>query len=416
MTNAQRVNPRGGPQQPTADDAPDVNRPTLRETLRFFLWLGAAGFGGPIALVGHMEREFVERRRWVTRQELKDGLAFAQLAPGPLAAQLAIYLGWLCGGVRGATVAGTAFVGPSFLMVLALASLYLRFGGMTWLQGAFYGIGAAVIAIIARSAVKLARNTLGRDRLLWLLFAVSGGVTAWTESELVWLFVLCGVVTLIVRAPPRQQEAATLPLAVMLQTAPESSRLSKWLLTGLAGAAPVAMPGTLFLYFASAGLFVFGSGLAIVPFLHGGVVQQHHWLTERQFLDAVAVALITPGPVVITVAFIGFLVAGVAGATAAAAGVFAPVYFITILLAPHYDRYKTNPRVHAFVEGVTAAATGAIAGAAFVLGRRAVIDLTTAVIAAVTLLLLLRARKIPEPLVIVGAGVVGVVVTGIRGR
>ena len=390
-----------------------VDRPTLFELWRYFLRLGATGFGGPIALVGYMEREFVDGREWVTRQEFKDGLAFAQLAPGPLAAQLAIYLGWLCRGSRGATLVSVAFIAPSFLMVLALAALYVRFGGMDWLQGAFYGIGAAVIAIIARSAVKLVRTTLGRDRLLWALFAVSAGVTAYTESELVSLFVLCGVVTLVARGGARSVGREAVIFVASLQATAPSRRMSDWLLTGLAGAAPVATLGTIFLYFASAGLFVFGSGLAIVPFLHGGVVQQYHWLTERQFLDAVAVALITPGPVVITVAFIGFLVAGVLGATAAAAGVFAPVYFITILFAPHYERLKTNLRVRSFVEGVTAAATGAIAGAAFVLGRRAVIDVPTALIAVVTLVLLLRVRKIPEPLVIVGAGVVGSVVRGV---
>ena len=390
--------------------AVNVRRPSSRELLRFFLWLGATGFGGPIALVGYMEREFVERRGWVTRQELKDGLAFSQLAPGPLAAQLAIYLGWLCQGVRGATLVGVAFVAPSFLMVLALAALYLRLGGMSWLQGAFYGIGAAVIAIIARSAVKLARTTLGRDRLMWVLFAVSALVTAWTESEIVWVFALCGVVAVLARATSRVpgQRVASIGVAI------GGIQFPDWLVGGLHGPAPVAMLGTLFLYFASAGLFVFGSGLAIVPFLHGGVVQQHHWLTERQFLDAVAVALITPGPVVITVAFIGYLVAGALGATAAAAGVFAPVYVLTLLLAPHYERLKADQRVRAFVDGVTAAATGAIAGAAFVLGRRAVIDFTTAAIAVCTLLLLFRARKIPEPLVIAAAGVVGVLVTTLR--
>jgi len=390
-------------------------RPSLRELLRFFLWLGAAGFGGPIALVGYMEREFVDRRGWVTRQEFKDGIAFSQLAPGPLAAQLAIYLGWLCAGVRGATLVGAAFVGPSFLMVLALAALYLRFGGMSWLQGAFYGIGAAVIAIIARSAVELARTTLGRDRLLWALIIVSAGVTAWTESEIVWVFVLSGILTLAVRAPPRltMPNAASLVLPVGISVPPRVS--TQWIAAGLLGAAPLGLLGTIFFNFASAGLFVFGSGLAIVPFLHGGVVQQFHWLTERQFLDAVAVALITPGPVVITVAFIGFLVAGPLGATAAAAGVFAPVYLITVLLARHYSRWKANRSVRAFVDGVTAAATGAIAGAAFVLGKRAVIDLPTAVIATLTLGLLLGVRKIPEPFVILAAGIAGVVLQNARG-
>jgi len=380
-----------------------VSRPTIVELLRFFAWLGSVGFGGPIALVGYMEQTAVRERRWVTRQEFADGLAFCQLAPGPLAAQLAIYIGWLCAGVRGATAVGIAFIAPSFIMVIALGMLYVRFGGMAWLQGAFYGIGAAVIAIIARSAYKLAKTTLGRHVLLWVLFVVSALVTAWTESEIVWVFVLSGVIAVAVRALPRFAGSRVQSLVVELPV---------WLMSGLSGAADLATVSTVFVYFASAGLFVFGSGLAIVPFLHGGVVVQHHWLTERQFLDAVAVALITPGPVVITVAFIGFLVAGLAGATAAAAGVFAPVYVITILVAPHFQRLKAHAGVRAFVDGVTAAATGAIAGAAVVLGRRAIVDVTTMLIAGATLALLLGVKRVPEPLVIAAAGVVGVLVAG----
>lgn len=372
--------------------------------LRFFLWLGTAGFGGPIALVGYMEREFVDRRRWVSREELKDGLAFSQLAPGPLAAQLAIYLGWLCGGVRGATLAGVAFVGPSFVMVVILAVAYLRFGGMPWLQGAFYGIGAAVIAIIARSATKLARTTVGRDGLLWMLLVTNALVTAWTESEVVWVFVLSGLVTIVVREGSNVRRGGAASIAAPLG----AFQPPEWLMSGLQLAVPAAAVATLFIYFASAGLFVFGSGLAIVPFLHAGVVQQHQWLTERQFLDAVAVALITPGPVVITVAFIGYLVAGLAGATAAAAGVFAPVWALTLLLAPYYERLKRERRVRAFVDGVTAAAAGAIAGAAYVLGRRAVVDLTTGAIAISVFAILVLGRKVPEPLVIVAAGVAGI--------
>ena len=382
-----------------------AERPRVREVFAFFLWLGAAGFGGPIALVGAMERELVDRRGWVTPQDFKDGIAFSQLAPGPLAAQLAIYLGWLLAGVRGATLVGLAFVGPSFVMVLAIAALYQRFGGMPWLQGAFYGIGAAVIAIIARSAVKLTRSTLARDRLLWVLFAVSAAVTVVTESEIVWVFLASGVVTLVASMPRLTGHRV---LSVLVTTVVEPREVMQAAGTALLTTVPVATAGALFVYFAAAGMFVFGSGLAIVPFLHGGVVQQHHWLTERQFLDAVAVALITPGPVVITVAFIGFLVAGPLGATAAAAGVFAPVYLITILLARHYARWKTNRGVRAFVDGVTAAATGAIAGAAIVLGRRAITDVPTAVIAAVTLGILLRVRRVPEPVVILAAGLAGI--------
>jgi len=164
----------------------------------------------------------------------------------------------------------------------------------------------------------------------------------------------------------------------------------------------------LFLYFAQAGLFVFGSGLAIVPFLYGGVVVNHHWLSDTQFVDAVAVAMITPGPVVITVAFIGYLVAGWRGSTAAACGVFVPVYLVVVLLGPHYRKFARNPQLHAFVQGVTAAAAGAIAGACVVLARRSVYDLATVIMAGLSFAILLR-WKIPEPVLIVIAAAAGLV-------
>src|SRR5437870_8608987 len=222
---------------------------TLTELLLYFLRLGTAGFGGPIALVGYMQRDLVEKRRWISRQDYVEGLALAQLAPGPLAAQLAIYLGWVRGGATGATLVGAAFVLPSFVMVLAISALYLRYGGLAWMQGAFYGIGAAVIAIIARSAFKLVRMTLGKDVLLWSLFGVSAILTAWTESEIVWVFLLCGVVALVVKAPPRFASRAAV--------------LAPWplLVSGLYGPVSNGMLWKIGLYFAEAGAFVFGSGL-----------------------------------------------------------------------------------------------------------------------------------------------------------
>jgi chromate transporter len=364
--------------------------PPLGAFLRYFLRLGALGFGGPIALAGYMQRDLVEQRRWIAPQDYVEGLALAQLAPGPLAAQLAIYLGWIRSGVLGATLVGAAFVLPSFVMVLVISAFYVRWGGLPWMQGAFYGVGAAVIAIIGRSAYKLVRLTLGQDALLWAIFAVTAIVTIRTESEVVWLFVGGGVVALAVRLIPHAALVLT-PLFV----------------TGLHGPASRATLWTIGWYFAEAGAFVFGSGLAIVPFLYGGVVEGFHWLTERQFLDAVAVAMITPGPVVITTAFIGYLVAGPLGATVAALGVFLPCWLFVIVPAPYFRRFAGNPAVKAFVAGVTAAATGAIAGAAVVLGRRAIVDVPTAAIALATLALLTWARRVPEPLVIVAAGVVG---------
>jgi chromate transporter len=374
---------------------------TMREFLLYFLVLGTVGFGGPIALAGYMQKELVEERRWISKQDYLEGLALAQLMPGPLAAQLAIYLGWVRARVLGATLVAFCFVFPSWLMVLALSVLYVRYGGLAWMQGAFYGIGAAVIAIIARSAVKLVKMTVQRDKLLWAIFVTMMAVTAVTASEIVWLFLLCGVVTVLVRAMPKLRARA-----------PMAGVAPAWLLTGLPGAASLGTVATVFLYFAAAGAFVFGSGLAIVPFLHGGVVDKYHWLTERQFVDAVAVAMITPGPVVITVAFIGFLVAGLLGAAAAGLGVFLPCYLLVIVPAPYYRRFAQNRQIKAFVAGVTSAATGAIAGAAIVLGRRAVFDLPTVAIFAATLLMLVKVRKVPEPLVILAAGVVGVLRKG----
>ncbi len=373
---------------------------TLSGLALYFLGLGTTGFGGPIALVGFMQRDLVERRRWFTAEEYREGLALAQLAPGPLAAQLAMYLGWARGGAAGAALVGAAFVLPSFAMVLALAIGYIRFGGLDWIQGAFYGIGAAVIAIIARSAVKLTRLTLGRDSLRWTLFAIAAAVTAWTESEIVWVFVGAGAVAALVRASPWTKTTPAVGLAL----------LPPIFVSGLGGPASSDTLWRIGWYFAEAGAFVFGSGLAIVPFLHGGVVGELGWLNERQFLDAVAVAMITPGPVVITVGFIGYLVAGPLGAVIAALATFLPCYLFTVIPAPHFRRWSRNQAIRSFVDGVTAAATGAIAGAAFVLGRRAIVDVATLAIALATLGAATRFRKLPEPLVILVAGVVGVIV------
>ena len=351
----------------------------LRTLAAYFLRLGTFGFGGPIALAGYMQRDLVETRGWVTEDEYVKGLALAQLAPGPLAAQLAIYLGWARAGLLGATVVAIAFVAPSFVMVLALSAAYVRFGGLPWMQAAFYGIGAAVIAIVLRSAFKLVKLTLGRDKLLWLIFLANAIATAVLEAEVITLILAGGFAALAARW--RFARVPALSLALL---------------------------PSLFWFFAKAGAFVFGSGLAIVPFLYGGVVREHGWLTDQQFLDAVAVAMITPGPVVITVAFIGYLVAGYGGATLAALGVFLPCYLFVVIPAPYYARFADEPRLKAFVGGVTAGATGAIAGATFVLAKRAIIDVPTLLIFAATLACLVWLKKVPEPVVIAVAGTVAI--------
>jgi chromate transporter len=363
----------------------------------YFLRLGAFGFGGPIALAGFMQRDLVEERRWISREDYMDGLALSQLAPGPLAAQLAIYLGYVRGGTLGATVVAVLFVLPSFLMVWGISAAYVRFGGLPWMQAVFYGVGAAVIGIIARSAFKLTRLTLGSSVVLWIIGAVMALTTAWAEREIAWLFVLAGFVAVALAAPrfkSRPPTGSSTPVLFALAVPSATTQ------------AAVSLP-TIFWFFVKAGAFVFGSGLAIVPFLYGEVVQTNHWLTDRQFLDAVAVAMITPGPVVITVAFIGYLMAGVAGMTVAAVGVFLPVYLLVVIPAPYFRRHRSQPTVKAFVDGVSAAATGAIAGAAYVLGTRALTDVVTIAVA-VTTFVVLSKWKISELWVIAAAALMGV--------
>jgi chromate transporter len=378
------------------DGPPLVEPPGLGRFCLYFLRLGTLGFGGPIALAGAMQRDLVEMRGWIGREDYVEGLALAQLAPGPLAAQLAIYLGWVRGGVLGATLVAFAFVLPSFLMVLGLSAAYVAWGGLRPIQALFYGIGAAVIGLIARSAARLTRTTLKKDPLAWTIFGALAVVTAVTGREIVWLVLAAGALAIAVKVPPRSRGSLA-AVAVGLPSA---------LLSGLHGAADTGLLLRILLYFAKAGSFVFGSGLAIVPFLYGGVVKDFGWLNERQFLDAVAVAMITPGPVVITVAFIGYLVGGVAGATAAALGVFLPVWLFVVLPAPYVRRLAARPSVAAFVLGVTAEATGALAGAAVVIARGAIRDVPTALIA-VSALLTVWKTKTPEPLVVAVAGGLG---------
>jgi len=372
--------------------------------VQYMAKLGTIGFGGPVALVAYMHRDLVEQRKWISEADYKEGLALAQLMPGPLAAQLGIYLGYVHFGNVGATLAGTAFVLPSFLMVVALGAAYTAYGGLSWMQAVFYGVGAAVIGIIAISAYKLTAKSIGKDWLLWAIYLIAAGVTVVTESEIVWIFLVSGLLVWLVRAPPKSLfgKGSTPDMAALAAQLPNA-----------AGVASVVDWPQLFqigVFFAEAGAFVFGSGLAIVPFLYGGVVNEHHWLNERQFIDAVAVAMITPGPVVITVGFIGYLIAGLPGAVVAALGTFLPCYLFTIIPAPYFRKHGKKPGIVAFVNGVTAAAIGTITGAVIVLGKRSITDIATIAICLVTLLLLWKVKKLPEPVIVALAAVAGLIV------
>lgn len=373
---------------------------SLGQLVRYMLRLGTFGFGGPVALAGYMRRDLVERLGWISESDYKEGLTLAQLAPGPMAAQLAIYLGFVHYRTLGATLVGLAFVLPSFLMVVALGWAYAHFGGLSWMQAVFYGVGAAVVGIIAMSAYKLTTKTVGKDKLLWAIYLTLAAVTYLTESEIAWLFIAGGLIGWLWRAPPKwlHRGGANAIAAANLPAASGIVAGFDWPLLAQIG-----------VFFAKAGAFVFGSGLAIVPFLYGGVVTEHHWLNDKQFVDAVAVAMITPGPVVITVGFIGYLVAGLPGATVAALGTFLPCYLFTVIPAPYFKKYGHLPGVKAFVDGITAAAVGAITGSVIVIAKRSIVDAPTLAIGLVTIALLWRFKKLQEPVVVTAAALLGLV-------
>ena len=373
---------------------------TLWQLVWYFLKLGTVGFGGPVALVGYMHRDLVERRGWISEADYKEGMTLSQLAPGPLAAQLAIYLGYVHYHILGATLTGIAFVIPSFFMVLGIGWAYVHFDGLPWMQAVFYGVGAAVIGIITISAKKLTEKSIGKDKLLWAIYLFLAGVTIVTESEMATLFLAAGVLVWLWRCQWQKWRngrgtVASITAVPLLSASAVASNDTLWQIA---------------LFFTKAGAFVFGSGLAIVPFLYGGVVTEYQWLTDKQFVDAVAVAMITPGPVVITVAFIGYLVAGIWGAVIAALCTFLPCYLLTIIPAPYMKKYGKHPGIIAFVDGVTAAAIGAIAGSVVVLAKRSIIDIPTALFAVVTAVLLWRFKKLQEPVIVLGAAVISLLV------
>jgi chromate transporter len=383
-----------------ADAAAAPTRRTLRGLFFYFLRLGSLGFGGPIALAGYMRRDLVEGRAWYTEDEYQQGLAIAQTMPGPLAAQLAMWLGYLERGAVGALLVALPFIVPAFLIVTAIAVVYAHYQGLSQVQSIFFGVGPAVMAIIAIAAYKLARSTNKKDPILWVIAAVVCTATAVSGAEIVWLFLSAGVFGALYYGGgiPRPRSAASIsPLA----------------LASVKGFAWVGASATLFTlatFFAKASALTFGSGLAVVPFLHAGLVNGHHWLTERQFTDTVAMGLISPGPVVIMGTFAGYLVAGVAGATIATVAIFTPTYLFVVVPGRLFRRFERHPRLQGFVKGATAAAAGAIAGAAIVIGRQTITGWLSAAIGIVALALLLQKRiRVPEPALIALAATAGLV-------
>jgi chromate transporter len=369
----------------------------LRKLALYFLNLGALGFGGPVALCGLMEKNLVQERGWLTREEMRDAIAISQSLPGPLAIQVGIFASYLRGGFWGAWVGGWAFILPNFLIVAALAALYAHFGGLPWMAAVFYGVSPAVIALILHSCWRLAKLGM-EDRVQWAIAALCFVVTIALQAEVALLFIGSGLVGILYygslfrrQSPPAPASMALLPLRV----APA------------AAGAPTTL-GQLFLFFFKAGSLTFGSGLVIVPFLEKGLVQQTGWLNGREFLVAVAVGMLSPGPVVITATFVGFLVAGFWGSLVATVGIFLPSFLLILFVAPILIRHRANPNVRGFVKGTYGAAIGTILGACVLLARIAVGDWLTALIAVGSLTVLFR-WKVSNPLLIGATALIGLI-------
>jgi chromate transporter len=371
----------------------------LRKLALYFLNLGALGFGGPVALCGLMEKNLVQERGWLTREEMRDAIAISQSLPGPLAIQVGIFASYLRAGFWGAWVGGWAFILPNFLIVAALAALYAHFGGLPWMAAVFYGVSPAVIALILHSCWRLAKLGM-EDRVQWAIAAVCFVVTIALQAEVALLFIGSGLVGIFYygslfrrQSPPAPASTmALLPLAVTPAAA-----------TG----APTGL-GPLVLFFFKAGSLTFGSGLVIVPFLEKGLVQQTGWLNGREFLVAVAVGMLSPGPVVITATFVGFLVAGFWGSLVATVGIFLPSFLLILFVAPILIRHRANPNVRGFVKGTYGAAIGTILGACVLLARIAIGDWLTALIAGGSLTALFR-WKLSNAVLVGATALIGLV-------
>ena len=377
-----------------------AERVPIRRLVAYFLRLGALGFGGPVALCGQMERELVQERKWLTKAEMREGIAVCQSLPGPLAIQVGIFIAYLRGGVWGAWAGGWAFILPNFVIVAVLGALYVHFGGLPWVTAVFYGVSPAVIALILYSCHRLAKLGM-EDWLQWAIAAASFAITVVLQAEVALLFIGAGILGILYYRSRVPGRAASLPVVLLAS-----------LVAGpAAGAAPAsggATLGKLLVFFLKAGSLTFGSGLVIVPFLETGLVHQTGWLDERQFLVAVAMGMLSPGPVVITATFVGYLVAGFWGAVVSTVGIFLPSFLLVLIVAPVLVRHRANPNVQGFVRGAYAAAIGTILGACVLLGRIAIGDWLTALVGLASLGVLFR-WKVSNPALIAATALIGLI-------
>jgi len=370
---------------------------SMTELALYFLRLGFLGFGGPVALVGQMERELVTDKKWLTKEQMRESIAICQSLPGPLAIQVGIYVAWLRCGFWGAWLGGWCFILPNFVIVAALGALYVYFGDLKPVTGIFYGVSPAVIALILHSCYRLAKLGM-EDWLQWAIAAACLVVTVILQAEVALLFIGAGIIGILYYGSLFKRTPAVLPAVAVVPAATAP----------IASVATGSTLGKLLFFFLKAGSLTFGSGLVIVPFLEQGLVQQYNWLNEREFLIAVAVGMISPGPVVITATFVGYLVAGFWGSLVSTVGIFLPSFLLVLIVAPILARHRDNANVQGFVKGAYAAAIGTILGACILLGKIAIGDWLTAAIGVVSLAVLFR-WKVSNPVLIAVTAVVGLI-------
>lgn len=384
-----------------ASPAAFPRRGSVLEVVAYFLRLGATGFGGPVALCGQMEKDLVQGKAWLSKDQMREAIAISQSMPGPLAIQVGIFIAYMRSGFWGAWAGGWSFILPNFVMVAALGAAYVHFGGLSWMTAIFYGVSPAVIALIVHSCWRLAKLGM-EDRFQWMVAIAAFAITAVVRAEMAAVFIgagLCGVLyygTSLRRTPTATLPSIAAPLGASGVVAGGTSTASLPLLVKLGG------------FFLKAGCLTFGSGLVIVPFLEQGLVQETNWLNPREFLVAVAIGMMSPGPVVITATFVGYLVAGFWGSLVATIGIFLPSFLMVLVVAPILMRHRGNANVQGFVKGAFAAAIGTILGASILLGKIAIGDWLTALIGLVCLGLLFR-FKVNNPLLVGGAAVVGLI-------
>lgn len=368
---------------------------SLKDLIVYFLYLGSCCFGGPIALVGYMQNDLVDKKNWFSKEEFLNGLAFSKLVPGPLAVQLGMYLGYLRFNTLGATLVLLALIIPPSSIVILISYLYVKYNGLSWLHAFLYGVSPAVIGIIFKASFNLAKITIQKDFLLFFIFTIACLLNIFTKFEMSLLIISSGIIYLLLdKRNALNPNLLAFPL-FLINNFNNSTKNNPTLIK-------------LFIFFLKSGALVFGSGFAIIPFLYRGTVNDYHWLTEKEFMDAIAIGMITPGPVLVIVTFIGFILKGLPGAIISTLAVFLPVYLFVIFLSPLFTKHSSNTNLNKFLKGVTAAVCGSIVASCLILAQKAIIDIPTLIIAGASIFLIFKTNKIPDPVLIIFFGLVGI--------